>query len=343
MLPRALDSLLRQKNEDGTPHPVKIIVADDGDCDRTDGILREQYATPFGSGQIIHLKTNATDAWTNWRAGAEAAETDFVCWLQDDDEVCDYYASRIVSAFDYTAAAGHHRSVWMGRLTCATHHKGLGGWGVWYASNGPFVPMEDLYGGERPCGMPEGRFLAPSMYLTAHSLSPALAYRNGPEFREALRRMPTDTDIFIERMLPAEMAAHGGLIADPVVIGHWILHDQGHLSRQQHKDQPAQTRRFVAHMDGLLDRLDGWQAHFTAWLGVMGPAQIIEWFKHLDHTEEEGGKSRHGKAIRELMARSLEGRVIVTPGKARKSRKKPKPKTKPKPQPQKSRKTTAAT
>jgi hypothetical protein len=334
MLPRALDSLLRQKNEDGTPHPVKIIVADDGECDRTDGILREQYAAPFGTGQIVHLRTGVTEPWENWRAGAEAAETEFASWVQDDDEVSDYYAGRIAYAFDYTASQGCYRSVWLGRMTCATYHKGIGGWGLWTAANGPFVPMPDLYGSEQPFGCPQGQFLAPSMYLTAHSLSPAIAYRNSPEFKAALRAMPERCDIHIERMMPATMAAHGGFIADPVIIAHWVQHND-HLSRKQHPDQPRQTKLLIAYLDGLLDTLAEWQAHFAAWLGVMGPAQIIEWFKHLDHTEEEGGKSRHGKAIRELMARSLEGRVIVTPGKARKSRKKPKP--------QKSRKTTAAT
>lgn len=315
-LPVAINSALRQKNEDGTPAPIKVVIADDGDTAATEEILSPRYDVSLASGQIVHLKTGATDAWTNWRAGAEAADTDLVSFLQDDDIVSDYYAGRIIAAFDYTEACGYRRSVWFGRLSCA---EASGRFGLWYASNGPLIPMQDLYGAEQPLACPQGQAVAPTMYFTSWSLSPALAYRNGPEFRAALAAMPPAADIYVERIIPAEMAVHGGFIADPVIVGHWTQHARSpnksdHLSHQQHYDQPRQTRLLVAHLDGLLDRLDDWPNQFRQWCDSVTPAMLIGYLKAFKQTEREGGKSRHGKRIREIMWRSTLPRCRILPG-----------------------------
>lgn len=310
MLPIAVRSALGQRSEDGTPAPVQVIVADDGDRARTAEILARISPADLESGRLRHLGTGATEPWENWRAGALAADTEFVAWHQDDDHVSPYYAGRILASFDFTASRGHHRSVWFGRLSCATRRDGGPGWGLWYAGNGPMVPMPDLYGCEQPFGCPEGALVAPSMYFTAWSLSPALAYRNGPEFRAALQRMPERCDIYVERIIPAEMAAHGGFIADPVIIGQWVQHDTN-LSRAQHADQPRQTRLFHQHMDDLLDRIgpDLWAPQFAAWCRVVPPAQIVGWINGFDHAEREGGRSRHHDALLTIALESLRGRV----------------------------------
>lgn len=310
MLPRALASALGQRLDDGTPAPVRVILADDGDTDRTEALLRDQFADALARGTIVHLRTGESEPWANWRAGAEASDAEFTAFLQDDDYVSPFYAGRILGAFDSCAAAGHGHAVWFGRLSCATHHKGLGGWGLWYAGNGPMVPMPDVYGADMPAGFQHGLAVAPSMYLTGWSLSPALAYRNGDSFRASLRAMPDRCDIYIERMMPAAMAAAGGFIADPAIIGHWVQHDS-HLSRAMHADQPRQTRAFLAYMDNLLDRLDrdAWQAQFAAWCQVIPPASLVQMINGYEQTEREGGRSRHSGDVLALAIASLRGRV----------------------------------
>src|ERR1700677_1114083 len=83
LLPRAVESALRQTE------PVQIIIVDDGDTDKTEAVL---YANKWNG--VRHLKTGATYAWDNWRAGLEAADTEFVAILQDDDKVRSTYANR---------------------------------------------------------------------------------------------------------------------------------------------------------------------------------------------------------------------------------------------------------
>jgi Glycosyl transferase family 2 len=311
MFPRALDSAICQKNEDGSPFFVKIILADDSDdCSKTRAILEERYAYPLASGQITHLETGATEAWENWRAGAEAADTDFVTFLQDDDLVGRHYAERILYAFDRAERLGAHPHVWMGCLDCAD---ASGKFGFRYSACGPWVPMETLHGICEPGHWKVGLPIAVSSYFTSWSLSPALAYRNGPRFKAALRAMPGDCDIFVERIIPAEMAAAGGFIADPATIGFWVQHGDN-LSRKQHSDQPRQTRLLVQHLDGLLDRLGDWQAPFAAWCGIIPPALLVGWLGQMDVTEREGGKSRHGKVIRRIMLESLMPRCRRVPG-----------------------------
>jgi hypothetical protein len=303
----ALNGCLRQQDREGRPFPVQVILADDGDTDVTEGILREHYARPLDSGQIVHLKTGATEAWPNWRAGAEAATTDLVAWVQDDDRISKHYAHRIVTCFDEARSHGANPLVWMSRLDCSAP---CGQFGLMYAFNGPIVPMPTMYGEREACHWGEGSPIAVSSYFTSMSLSPALAYKNGPEFRDALRRMPEGCDIFVERIIPAEMARHGGMITDPETIGYWRQHDDN-LSRKQHADQPRQTGLLVAHLDDLLDRIGLWQEPFYDWLRVTPPSLILGWLEQLDTTEKEGGKSKHGSAIRHLICHSLEDRIRV--------------------------------
>lgn len=297
LLPRALDSALKQTV------PVRVIIADDGDTETTAALLAERYAEILEAGVIVHLRTGADNAWDNWRAGAEAAETEFVAWLQDDDLVRPTYVRRIVGAFDNCPEA----DVWMARLACAPD----GRMGCWYLANGPWVPM-DLIDGQ-PYSFGEGSILASTSYFTSWSLSPALAYRNNDTFRRALRAMPPRCDMFVERLIPALAADGGRFIADPVIAGYWIQHgDQ--LSQKQYPDQPRQTRLLVPVLDELLDRLEGWEESLAAWCQLIQSGQIVQWVGQLEVTEKEGGKSRHGDAIRRIMVDSLRNRVAVIPG-----------------------------
>jgi glycosyltransferase involved in cell wall biosynthesis len=292
LLPRALASALDQTL------PARIIVADDGDCDKTSDILAEQFAAPVDSGQVTHLRTGASYAWDNFRAGMEAADTLYVSWLQDDDVVCPVYSERIASAFDQAPSA----NVWFARLCAAPD----GRMALWYASVGPWVPM-DLRNGV-PYTLSQGSILASSAYMTSWALPPATAYRNGPLFRQALRKMPPYCDIFMERLMPALAVGEGSFIADPIIAGYWIQHDHN-LSRKQHSEQAEHTKRFLPVLDDLLSTYPTWQDDFAAWCQLIPANMIAQWLGHVDQTCKEGGGSRHQNDIKRLMVLSLEHRI----------------------------------
>jgi glycosyl transferase family 2 len=301
-LPGALDSALDQYRQ-GTEEPidVQIIIADDGDVGVTEDILKADFATQCLTGQIRHLPTCATYAWPNWKAGIEAATTDYVAWLQDDDAVCEVYADRIITAFDRAPQA----NVWLARCLCAPD----GQMALWYSGNGPFVPMDCRKG--KPFVLAEGSILASSSYFTSWALSPGIAYRRGPALDYMLATMPERCDIFVERLGPALVARGGHFIADPAVVGYWIQHvDQ--LSIKQHKDQPEQTTRFLPVLDALMDEFEGWEASLAAWCQVIPAPMLLSWIKQIEVTCREGGGSLYRDRVARVMFQSLEGRIRIS-------------------------------
>ena len=183
-----------------------------------------------------YLHTGKFDhAWPNWRAGAKAAKSEFVAWLQDDDKVKPNYSIRIIEAFDRFPDA----NVWYARLVIAIGE----GMAIWNCGNGPWVPV-DLFDG-KPYSWAEGSVLVASAYFTSWSLAPAFAFRNNAAFRLACDRMPENCDIFVERLIPALTCNGGPFIADPTLAGYWMQHDE-HLSTKQHKDQPRMTKVLIA-------------------------------------------------------------------------------------------------
>ena len=294
LLPRAIKSCLDQVI------PVKIIIADDGDdTEQTAKILDDDFSCEtILDGTITHLKTEAKTAWQNWRAGAEAATTEFVSWHQDDDVVRPTYSRRIITAFDRFPDA----NIWISRL----HISPDGKLALWSSGNGPWVPM-DLIDGD-VCSYAEGSIIASTGYFTAWSLAPAMAFRNGPMFKRALEKMPDDCDIFVERLVPA-MACNGGpFIADPIIAGYWVIHDE-QLSTKQHPDQPRQTKLFIKALDDVMDGMERWEESLAAWCQINTAQTVIQWAQQIDTTIKEGGVSRHARKVQAILVHSLIGRV----------------------------------
>jgi glycosyltransferase involved in cell wall biosynthesis len=292
LLPRALRSCLDQTVQ------AQIIIADDGDCDRTNDVLVEQFPLPVLMGQVRHLRTGASYAWANWRAGMDAVDTPYAAWVQDDDVVHPCYVERIVNAFDVFPDA----DVWFARIQCAPD----GEKAMWYSGTGPWCPMDMKYG--RLHSLRESSILASTAYFVSWSLSPAIAYRATPHFRECLKNHPEQCDIFVERLLPA-MAANGrAFIPDPAIVAYWIQHgDQ--LSHKQHKEQPEQTKRFLPMLDGILDKSEGWEESLAAWCLLIPANTLVAWAGQCEVTCREGGGSRYDKTIRRILIQSLRDRV----------------------------------
>lgn len=292
MLPRALKGCLAQTV------PVKILIADDGDPEATLDLIEQQFPAAWDKGIITHLYTKTDEAWVNWRAGAQAATTEFIAWHQDDDVVRKTYAQRICEAFDRHPKA----RLWMAQLKVGPDERMC----LWNCGNGPWVPMDFMEG--KPFSFAEGSVIASSSYFTSWSLCPAMAFRDSPEFRAALVKMPPRCDIFVERLIPAMVANGGSFIADPVVAGTWIVHDS-QLSTKQHPDQPRQTGVMIKALDDLMDGMEGWEESLAQWCRLNASQSIVAWIGEIDRTIKEGGQSRYARKVQQILVESLIGRV----------------------------------
>lgn len=283
MLHRAIDSCLR-----GTI-PCRIIVADQGHTDEV-ALVMQRYAD---HPHVEHIQTEATCLWENWEAAARACDTPYFAWCQDDDVVGRGYAKRIVTAFDAWPDALH----WQARC----HNGKDEHMGAWFSGNGPWVPMELLDG--RPACW-HGQVIVPTMYFTSWSLSPGVAFRCGKEFNDALEQMPTNCDLFAERLILAFLGAKGRFVADPVIAGYWIHHG-GNESYKQHASQAEQEKISVAILDDIMDTCE-WQDLFAQWCAIMPVANVVQWSQYIEKLD-----TRHKEELVTIMQGSLQGRIEV--------------------------------
>jgi len=284
-LHRAIDSCLSQTV------PVRIIVADQGHTKEVDEVMRRYRDHPH----ICHLPTSAGCLWENWEMAARACDTPYFAWLQDDDIIARGYAAHVTGCFQIFPDALH----WQARIYCAVDERTA----AWWGCSGPWVPLRIL--DNKPMKWP-GQILVPSAYLTSWAMSPAVAFRCGAEFTKALDYMPADADLLAERIILATMGRQGPWVADPVVAGYWVHHGENE-SYKQHHDQDRQMQVMIEHLDELMDHTD-WRDCFEQWCLFLNPAQIMGWL---------GGfvcnSSRYADQIKEVMGRSLQGRVEMCP------------------------------
>jgi len=277
--------------------PCHVIVADQGQSRETAAIMERYRDHPH----VEHILSDATCLQDNWEVAARACDTEFFCWVQDDDEISPIWADRIVKGFDSFPQALHVQAFCY--VTPDRIHS------LKWAFNGPAlgVNMKSL--------TPEcwhGEYCVAPMYIMSWALSPGIAFRCGREFNEALEAMPTDADLFTERLIVAEMGSRGDLVTDPVTAGYWHHHGKN-LSYEQNADGSIahQYDVLVERLDQVLDRTPQWALGMTAWCTMRAAHEVMAWLKE---TTQKGSKhpiamSRHSKEIQAAMAQSLEGRV----------------------------------
>src|SRR6202012_792418 len=133
----------------------------------------------------------ASGLLANWVGAARNCQSEFFMWLQDDDVILPNTAPRRLAAFDHFPDA----DAW---LACnkialdAKHH-----W--WNNGNGPWVPLRADGGIDQR----EAEIFRPTCYFLSWSLSPAVAFRGGPNFTTSLDALPLDCAIFAERLILA--------------------------------------------------------------------------------------------------------------------------------------------
>lgn len=286
-LGEAIDCLLEQTV------PCKILVADQGGTPETAELLDKYRDNPL----VIHVRTNATCLWENWKTIAETAMNDgasFFAWTQDDDIVHPRYAERIELAFDSFADA----KTWTARLAIA-EHKHLA---IWYGGGpGPKVPMDLLR--NRPLSIP-GELMTPVAYFESWALSPAVAFRCGQDFRDALNEVPTRCDLYTERTILAAMGAKGKVVCDPSCIGYWRHHGKNESYRQNLVEKPEQEARFLEWIDAKMDATADWLRHLVEWARVMPNGFLASYQAMMD-----GMDSRYAFAVADALKRCMREEV----------------------------------
>lgn len=280
--------------------PCEILVADNGKSEVANrrAISEAVEGHPSFTTGVLYKQTGAENLLGNWAGAARACSTEFFMWLQDDDVLLPNAAARAVAAFDRFPEA----DMWLATNKIALddkHH-----W--WNNGNGPWVPLRADGGIDQW----EAEILRPTCYFLSWSLSPAVAFRCGPNFTQSLDNLPLDCAVFAERLILAGMT--GRFVADPCVAGLWIQHkDNEH--RKLHDDQPRQSTTLIEHLDRYMDATPNWPEILDMWARLQHPHWIMGWMGDLKHVQREGGKSRHGQAIHDVLFKSLEGRVKFVP------------------------------
>lgn len=274
--------------------PCKILVADQGMTAATAELMAKYEGNPL----VEHRRSDATCLWENWRFAAESAMdagAECFAWCQDDDVVSPHYSSRINLAFAPDGYAD--AQTWCARLAIA-EDKDLA---IWFSGVGPMVPMNLMR--NRPACIP-GELMTPIGYFMSWALSPAVAFRCGEDFRDALAEVPTNCDLYTERTILAAMGRKGKVVCDPVCVGYWRHHGKNESYRQNLASKPEQEKAFVAWTDALMDESPGWDRCLLEWARIMPNPHLRSYLANMDHVD-----SRYGHAVADVLGMALKEEV----------------------------------
>lgn len=290
-LPIAIESALAQQQ------PAIVLVADQtGDAEE---VVSQYLNHPC----VRYLRTNATCLWENWTAAAEACDTEFFLWLQDDDKVSSKLSSRVALAFDRYPTA----KVYLACLALSF----VGGEGNWWQRTGPMVPMNLTHGLPTPV---RGSLIIAAGYFTSWALSPGMAFRWSLDAVEAIRNCPKDCDLYNERLVLAELCRNGDAVCDPAVMGYWVQHDDNESKRQVKAGKRGpQFHRLVAHLDRLLEGRTDWHDALRAWAINIGRSHIRDWLRE---TGEDEATSPIYDEARAILLESLKIWIDLEPKKS---------------------------
>lgn len=248
----------------GQTIPARVLVSDQGDNPETREVCREWADHPLFRRVVSPAKT----LWQNWRHAAEVAAEDgasFFSWLQDDDGLCEKFASRVCRAFGYFPDAGAYCS----NLAIAYDNC----LGFLHVRNfGPKVPVDVVHG--RPAEWP-GALLVILGYFDSWCMSPAKAFRVDAQFLGMLRDLPDDCDCFTERLDVAGACVGRRFVADPKQAGYWNIHGKNE-SQITGEKQSGQVAPAYAYLDTLMDRVPEWRNELAGWMTTLGTPSLIE-------------------------------------------------------------------
>lgn len=289
LLLKAIGSALAQTE------PVVVLVANQDDG------AREAMKAYRNNPQVRNVVTSASSLWGNWTAAAEACDTEYFAWLQDDDIVSRHLAARVNNAFKiHPKAAFYIARLGISRLPDLAN---------WWEAAGPPFPADLLDGVPQAF---DGELATVAAYFTSLTLSPAVAFRMSPEAVQAVRNVPDNADLFAERSILAELARLGRFVFDPLYAGYWVHHSDNE-STKQNKDIERRAEQFTTmcrHIDALIDDIPDWKQKLRA-LCVMAGHDSSNFYHKQTRGHEH--RSRHLAEARAVI-RELYQDIADAPG-----------------------------
>lgn len=268
--------------------PCTILVADQGKTDATAALMEKYQDDP----SVVHVKTHASCLWENWQDAAyEAMErgSQYFAWCQDDDIVHPRYSERIHMAFEGFPQA----DTWTAFLAIAEHeHLALK-----QTTFGPMAPMDLMRNFPT---LVKGELLTPLSYFLSWALSPAVAFRCGPRFHDALGDVPASCDLYTERTILAAIGKGSHIVCDPVVAGYWRHHGKNESFRQNVHKKPEQLKQFLEWTDARMDGIADWAEGLAAWARVMPNNYLAGYIQSLAEL-----KSRYSFAVADVLSMSM--------------------------------------
>jgi len=257
----------------GQSTPAYVLISD-----QCAGDEAEKAVAPFRNHPLFrYTRSPAKCLWENWTHAVDTATTPLFAWLQDDDVISPHFARRIYHALN---VANPDAAAWIARLGISV----LDGMANWWQGTGPMIPMDLLNGG---LTVVPGSLMAAASFFTSFALSPAVAFRLNDAGRQAVHNCPTNSDLFVERIILAELGRLGEIACDPAIVGYWRHHETNESRKQVHAGQREAPFRVIAeHVDRILANVPGWTTQLEGWLRVIGADNALR--LHVDTPKVEG-------------------------------------------------------
>ncbi len=259
-LRRSLRAALSQTHGD-----VEVLVCDNASTDDTQSVVSE-----YGGRVRYYRHDHNIGAYPNFLSATLLATGEFFSWLQDDDLVHREFASRAGRALDESEANRVYSCyvAWGPSDTTYLYHRVYGAG----------VPLDWQAGATRsfaPCD------IAPVGFFHNLGIPPVLAFRTSA-IREGLQRLPSDCDLFVERLIPLFVAGRGRCVVEPWVGGLFSKHEhQGsyllYKSGLMTSHWKAMARRLGDFIEASND--DSWVGFLKDLLSQMSVDQRISWLR----------------------------------------------------------------
>ena len=285
-LRRSLQAALSQTYE-----KVEVLVCDNASTDDTPSVVSE-----FGARVRYHRHDRNLGASPNFLSAPLLATGEFFSWLQDDDQIHRDFAARAVKA-----------------LTAAPDVRAY----ACYAASGPSVTTyisPVIYGPGVPLDWQSGQttFFRPSDiaalgFFYNLGIPPTFACRTA-SMLEAIPLIPTDCDLYVERLIPLLVSSGGLYAVEPWVGGMFFQHpSQSHKVLHGAKLGTEQWRNMARRLASLIAEGsdESWRDSLANHFGQMAVSDRVRWLWD-QHTAEIDWKAVHPIAheARELLIAS---------------------------------------
>lgn len=235
-----------------THHDVEVIVCDNASSDATPTVVKE-----FESRVIYHRHAANIGAGPNFLSAPPLASGEYFSWLQDDDLIHRDFARHAAAALSTGADVNVYACYAASGPSESTY--------IWPAVSGPGVPLDWQSGATsffRPLD------IAPIAFFHSLGIPPTMAFRT-TALRTAIPTVPSDCELYVERLIPLLAAGSGTIAIEPWLGGLFLNHaEQSHkimINGSLAESHWIRMAKRLGHLiDGCGDRswLDTLARHF---------------------------------------------------------------------------------